>query len=181
VYRAAAQVRLRPRRRRDVLAGARQALAFLRDEEPHLPEVSMQAQPTVGEIMTRDVVTLFEEDNLARVRSELAHYRFHHLPVVDDGKLVGMLSQRDLLHAVASLEATPSPIELAREARLLEQTFVRNIMQTDVVTVRVDDSLRDATRRMLERGIGALPVVDREDKLVGIVTEHDLLRTIAET
>ena len=141
----------------------------------------MQGQQTVGEIMTRDVVTLYEEDNLARVWTELAHYRFHHLPVVDDGKLVGMLSQRDLLQAVASAETPPGPIELAREARLLEQTFVRNVMQTEVVTVHADESLSDATRRMLEQGIGALPVVDGEDRLVGIVTEHDLLRTIAQS
>ena len=140
----------------------------------------MHGQQTVGEIMTREVVTLYEEDKFARVWSELAHYRFHHLPVVDDGKLVGMLSQRDLLYAVASTEA-PGPIELAREARLLEQTFVRNVMQTEVATVHADESLSDATRRMLEQGIGALPVVDRDDRLVGIVTEHDLLRTIAQS
>jgi CBS domain-containing protein len=141
----------------------------------------MQTRPTVGEIMTRDVVTLYEEDNLARVRSELAHYRFHHLPVIDDGKLVGMLSQRDLFRAVATLEREPSPIGFAREARLLEQTFVRNIMQTEVVTVYEDEDLSDATRRMLDRGIGALPVVDHDDNLVGIVTEHDLLRSIADS
>ncbi|MET0340912.1 MAG: CBS domain-containing protein [Polyangiales bacterium] len=137
----------------------------------------MQQGQTVGEIMTRDVVTLFEEDNLARVRSELAHYRFHHLPVVDDGKLVGMLSQRDLLRAVS--ETGSSPIDLAREARMLEEMFVRHVMRTEVATVYEDDSLGHATQQMLERGIGALPVVDHQDRLVGIVTEHDLLRTIA--
>jgi CBS domain-containing protein len=136
----------------------------------------MQQAQTVGEIMTREVVTLYEEDNLARVRSELAHHRFHHLPVVDDGKLVGMLSHTDLLSALSDAS---SPIELAREARILEETFVRDIMQTDVATVYEDDSLGHATRQMLELGIGALPVVDHHDRLVGIVTEHDLLRTIA--
>ena len=139
----------------------------------------MQQAQTVGEIMTRDVVTLYEEDNLARVRSELAQYPFHHLPVVDDGKLVGMLSQRDLLRAIS--ETGSSPIELAREARMLEELFVRNIMRTEVATVYEDDSLQSATQRMLERGIGALPVVDHQDRLVGIVTEHDLLRTIASS
>lgn len=137
----------------------------------------MQPAHTVGEIMTREVVTLYEEDNLARVRSELAHHQFHHLPVVDDGKLVGMLSHSDLLRALS--ETGSSPIELAREARMLEEMFVRDIMQTEVATVYEDDSLGHATRQMLELGIGALPVVDHQDRLVGIVTEHDLLRTIA--
>jgi CBS domain-containing protein len=134
---------------------------------------------TVSDIMTREVVTLYEEDNLERVSRELARFRFRHLPVVDDGKLVGMLSQRDLLRAtMAGIES--SPMSRAREARYLEETFVRDLMRTDVKTARPEESLRDAAKRMLEGHFGALPVVDGDGMLVGIVTENDIVRVASD-
>jgi acetoin utilization protein AcuB len=132
----------------------------------------------VSDIMTRSVITLHEEDNLERILRELGQLRFHHLPVVDDGRVVGMVSQRDLLgHLVSDLE--PGPVAQARERRLLEQTFVRDVMHTHVKTVSEDTLVAAAATDMLELRIGALPVVDRGGRLVGIVTEHDLLRMVA--
>jgi CBS domain-containing protein len=137
------------------------------------------AQPkTVAEIMTRDVVTLLEENNLQQVTADLARFRFHHLPVVDGRKLVGILSQRDMLRATVS-GVDPSAFARAREASFLERTFVRDVMRTDVATVQPDTSIADAARRMREARIGALPVVDGERNLLGIVTENDMLRVIA--
>jgi len=134
---------------------------------------------TVSEIMTRDVITLFEEDNLERVNGHLSHYRFRHLPVVDEGKVVGILSQRDLLRAtVAGFH--PTPVTRAREARILEETFVRDVMRTDVITVRPDEPVRAAAKRMIEGHFGALPVVDASGMLVGIVTENDIVRVASD-
>jgi CBS-domain-containing membrane protein len=134
---------------------------------------------TVSDIMTREVVTLFEEDNLERVSNELSHFRFRHLPVIDDGKLVGILSQRDLLRATLSgVEGTP--MARAREARFLEETFVRDLMHTDVQTARPEETARVAAKRMLDEHIGALPVIDAEGMLVGIVTEHDIVRVASD-
>jgi CBS domain-containing protein len=134
---------------------------------------------TVADIMTRNVVTLLEEDNLLSVGATLARFRFHHLPVVDGRKLVGMLSQRDVLRlTVAGVDR--SAAAQAREARFLESTFVRDIMRTDVVTARSDESVRAAATRMLEHRFGALPVVDGLGNLVGIVTENDVVRTAAK-
>jgi CBS domain-containing membrane protein len=130
---------------------------------------------TVAEIMTRKVVTLYEEDNLERLSQELGQFRFRHLPVVDDGKLVGILSQRDLLRATVS-GFDQGALAHAREARFLEETFVRDLMHTDVQTARPDEPLRSAASRMLEGHIGALPVVDERGMLLGIVTENDIMR-----
>jgi CBS domain-containing protein len=132
----------------------------------------------VSEIMTREVVTLLEEDNLQNVAGGLEHFRFHHIPVIDDRKVVGILSQRDILRATVSGVDTGAAAR-TREARFLEQTFIRDVMKTDVVTARPDETIKAAAKRMLAHRFAALPVVDGDDNLVGIVTEHDILRTIA--
>lgn len=134
---------------------------------------------TVGEVMTRDVVTLNEEDNLLMVAAGLKRFRFHHFPVVDNRRLVGLVSQRDMLRAtVAGVDQ--SAVARAREARFLEQTFVRDIMRTDILTVRPEDPVSLAAKRMLEHRFGCLPVVDGEQRLLGIITENDIVRLAAE-
>jgi len=133
----------------------------------------------VSDIMTREVEVLREEDNLTSLASIFDRYGFRHLPVVDGRKLVGMLSQRDLLRAtVAGLDH--SAVARDREAHFLERTFVRDIMMTPVLTTSVHELVRDAARRMATARIGALPVVDEAGDLVGILTESDILRLAAE-
>ena len=139
----------------------------------------MATSRLVSEVMTREVITLLEEDNLQEVMAGLRRYRFHHLPVIDGDKLVGMLSQRDMLQAtVATFDQ--SPAALAQQARFLEQTFVRDVMTTEVVTADPGDTVQAAASTMLRRRVGALPVIDSDGKLVGIITENDVVRTVAE-
>lgn len=134
---------------------------------------------TVSDIMTRHVITLFEEDNLERVSEDFGHLHFRHLPVVDDGKLVGILSQQDILQAtVHHNEGKPRGPE--GRARFLEQTFVRDVMRTDVLTARPDEAIGEAAKRMLATSYGALPVVDADGMLVGIVTENDIVRIASD-
>jgi len=136
-------------------------------------------EKTVADIMTRDVVTVYEEDDLNQVRTKLSERSFHHLPVVDGNKLVGMLSQRDMLRAtVAGIDH--GALAQAREARYLEQSFVRDVMETRVRSARPGDSLRTVAQRLLEFRVGALPVTDEQGNLIGIVTENDLLRQFAQ-
>ena len=130
--------------------------------------------------MTREVTTLLEEDSLQQVLSVLGPFRFRHLPVVDGKKLVGIISQRDLLLLI-SQSLGRGPAEQAREARKLEQVFLRDVMGTHVVIITPEESLAVAARRMLENRIGALPVVSAQGELLGIVTENDLLRVFADT
>ena len=123
--------------------------------------------------MTQKVVTLFEEDNLTGVEKGMAHFKFRHLPVVDGGKLVGLVTHRDVLRVTAS------PLEhgaAARTEHLFASVFVRDVMQKDVVTVRPDTPLLDAGRIMLDGKLSCLPVVDDDKTLLGIVTEGDFLK-----
>ena len=125
---------------------------------------------TVGELMTRDLVTLKETQNLALADELLRLHRIRHLPVVREGKLVGLITHRDLLKAASHKSADP-----ARQTQ-----WAADIMNRDVRTVRADMPLRDAVRVMLDNKFGCLPVVGESGNLLGILTEADLVRYAQE-
>lgn len=128
---------------------------------------------TVGEVMTRKIVTVTEQDALEKIEEGMNRLRFRHLPVVDRrGKLVGLLSHRDLLHASPSWLSEKE----AEQSAALSQLPVGRIMQHEVLTVQEDDPLVEAGKLMWASKIGCLPVVDGEGTLVGIITEADFIR-----
>ena len=139
----------------------------------------MPQEPVVSDIMTRDVVALLEEQNLGQVLATFERVSFHPLPVLDNGKVVGMLGQRDVLRAtVAGMDQ--SVVAQNREARFVERTFVRDLMKTTVFTARPEDSVRAAAAQMLEARVNSLPVVDAAGVLLGIVTSYDILRLVRD-
>jgi CBS domain-containing membrane protein len=127
---------------------------------------------TVGELMTRKVVTVGEDDTLGAAGEGMERFHFRHLPVIKDGKLVGLVTHRDLLHASSSFLSEQAE---ARDA-LIKKQPIKRIMRTELVTVEAQEPLLDAARLMLEAKIGCLPVIDADEKLVGIVTEADFLK-----
>lgn len=127
----------------------------------------------VRDVMTRQVITLFPEDNLDKIEEGMHRFRFRHLPVVDDGRLVGLVTHRDLLRVAASV-LEPGAAEKTR--RINDTLFVQDVMQKDVVTAREDMSLLDAGRLMWDQKLGCLPVTSDDRKLVGIVTEADFMK-----
>lgn len=131
----------------------------------HLPQ-------TVADVMSRDVVTVMETQNLDFLTETMRLFRFRHLPVVDDGKLVGLISERDLLRVAAS-----SLLPAAREqTRFLSAQFkVSDIMTRDVQTARASTPLAEAAQWMESKKLGCLPVVDDDNRLVGIITEADFV------
>ncbi len=120
---------------------------------------------TVGQFMTTDLFTVHPEDLVDLVASLMDWERIRHVPVEDDGKLVGLISHRAVLRLVARghLDRAGS-----------EKVAVREIMRTDPITVAPTTSTLEVLQIMRDAKVGALPVVD-DDKLVGIVTEHDLI------
>jgi CBS domain-containing membrane protein len=130
----------------------------------------------VGDIMTRDVVTLGRNETLRTADDVMRLGRIRHLPVVDDdGLLAGIVSQRDLFHG--GLVKALGYGTHAR-GRALDSLVVKEAMATEVLTTTADTPLGEAAKLMLEHKIGCLVVV-QDRKIVGILTEADFVKLAA--
>ena len=130
----------------------------------------------VREIMMGSPVTLKPEDTLDLANDVISLGRIRHLPVVEDGRLVGLLSERDLMGA-----ATTKLFGLKQRSKsaLLKTVMIKDVMKKKVVTVKPETTIKETARLMKEKKIGCVPVVD-EGNLVGLVTTTDLLRYVEE-
>lgn len=125
------------------------------------------------DLMTKDLVVLEESQHLGNIEASMRALRFRHMPVVDGRKLVGLVTQRDLLRTAGS---TLLPHK-HKEDRFIDEHFrVADIMSRDVVTVAPDTALVDVAARMVAQKLGCMPVVDAEGTLLGIITEADFVR-----
>ncbi len=127
-------------------------------------------------IMTKEVVTVEETDSLEFLEESMRLLQFRHLPVVDGNRLIGMVSQRDLLSISAS-----SLLPAARQqSQLLTRKFiVRDIMTRNVVTVGPETPLIEVATLLRQKKLGCLPVVKGENTFLGIITEADFVALAA--
>ena len=126
------------------------------------------------DLMTPRVVTVELDDPLEAVKKIFDSVKFHHLLVVDAGKLCGVISDRDLLRALSPYIGTRS--ETARDAATLKKR-VHQIMTRKPVTLPPEATLGDAVKVFLEHRVSCIPVVDATFKPIGIVSWRDLLKT----
>ena len=140
----------------------------------------------VREVMSKDPITIDTEAPIATAIAVMRDKSVRHLPVVDGaGRLLGMISDRDLRDAVFA-PAFAEHLSLVARRRLrglsatLEGLRVKDVMTWDAVTTRPEASLAQAAAVMFEGRFGSLPVVEK-DELVGIITERDVLRALAQT
>lgn len=126
-----------------------------------------------GDIMTRQVATLNPSDTLENIEAGMKHFRFRHLPVVDDGgKLVGIVTHRDLLGASSSILSA----DVTKRNELIQKKGrVEMIMHPDVLTVSKGESLVRVAELMSTNKIGSVVVVDDDKKVLGIITEADFV------
>jgi len=135
---------------------------------------------TVSDLMTRELITASPETTFQEAVRLLEDNRISGLPVIDrDGKLVGIVSEADLLNKAEKREPDAYVLE-SRRHRLdrsrASALDVASAMSRDIVSVRPDSPIALAAREMHARGFKRLPVVDSEGRLVGIVSRGDVLK-----
>lgn len=130
----------------------------------------------VGERMSRPVISVSPDDSINEV---LAMFRREHIrraPVMKEGKLMGIVSERDLLNASPSSATTLSVWEMNY---LISKVKIKDVMTKKVITVDADTPIEEAARIMADKKIGGLPVVSA-GKIVGMITETDLFKILLE-
>jgi len=134
----------------------------------------------VADKMTREVITVKENDSLRTAITRLRENRIRQIPVVEGKRVIGIVTDRDLRRA--SMLETLAP-EMCPEKHVLEHlldtTPVKDIMTREVITVAPDDIVEDAAKILHDNKIGGLPVVENNE-LVGIITISDILEAFIE-
>jgi acetoin utilization protein AcuB len=131
----------------------------------------------VGEKMTHEPVTIVESASIDDGLHLMHERNVHRLPVLDSaGRLVGIVSDSDLLHASPSAATSLSVFELHY---LLSKLTIKRVMSSPVISVTPSTPLEEAARIMIDNKIGGVPVLDG-GALVGIVTESDILKILID-
>jgi acetoin utilization protein AcuB len=131
----------------------------------------------VRDCMQREVVTVSPDDTLATAIRLTSSHRLRHLPVLlANGDLAGILSDRDIRLAMPSPLATPD----AEASEFLARTAIAAIMTREVITIEPDAPIEEAAKLIHRHRISSLPVLDERLRLVGILTETDILRAFLQ-
>jgi acetoin utilization protein AcuB len=130
----------------------------------------------VGERMSRPVISVTPDDPINEVLAMFRNEHIRRAPVMKDGKMVGIISERDLLNASPSSATTLSVWELNY---LISKVTIKNVMTKKVITVDADTPIEEAAKIMADKKIGGLPVVSA-GKVVGMITETDLFKILLE-
>jgi predicted transcriptional regulator len=128
----------------------------------------------VREIMMGSPVTLKPDDTLDLANDIISLGRIRHIPVVENGRLVGLLSERDLMGAAAS---HIFGLKQKSKSALLKSALIKDVMKKHVVTVKPETPIKEAAHLLAEKKIGCVPVVT-DGTLVGLVTTTDILRYV---
>ncbi len=120
------------------------------------------------DIMTGEVVIASPNMSVVEAARLMNSFRIGGLPVIEDGKLVGMLTERDIMRKVVAIDKKP------------HQLSVKNLMTEAPITASLDEDITSVANKMSKQDITRLPVTDEESKLMGIITNRDVLRNSTE-
>ncbi len=137
----------------------------------------MPLPKTVGEVMKTELTTLEEDATLLDAALLMRSGGVRHLPVVRDGRAVGVLSDRDVQRASPSMFSNLTPEEYNR---MFETIPVIKVMVRDPLSIPPETSLLAAAQQMFEHKIGSLLVTGPDRRLIGIVTTTDLMRVLVD-
>ena len=130
---------------------------------------------TAADAMTEPAVSVRPTDSLLDAAKLMVDHQVRHLPVVENGAVVGMLSDRD----IRTVAGDPVRYVESREGDGAHMLNVRDAMAPMVLTIRENRPLRDVANELADEKVGALPIVDADGKLIGILSYVDALRALA--
>ncbi len=129
----------------------------------------------VSKFMTPKVITAKPEDGIRQTYFRMKQEKIRHIPVVcDEGGLLGLVSDRDLRRP----EWVDEDMETSHQYDLDDNLSVRDLMSTDLTVVHTYDSINKANKLFLEHRFGAMPVLNKEKELVGILSMVDMLKAL---
>jgi len=137
-----------------------------------LPLVKSNKQ--LKDIMQKKIHTVSPDDRVIHARRIMIDENIARLPVIDMGKLVGIISDTEIAFALAKVKRS---FPLGRQKHRLDELLVKDVMKTSVIWTEPSATASDAAKIMIKNNIGALPLIEN-DVVVGIVTRTDLLKTI---
>ena len=126
----------------------------------------------VKDVMKTQLVTLNVDSKLGFANDIMYLGRIRHLPVVKGDTLAGILTQRDLYRASLTSILT----NWKENKEFLDSIRVSEVMSKNVVTINPDATVEEAAQVMIDKKVGCLPVVKERDKLIGLITETDVLQ-----
>jgi len=125
----------------------------------------------VYEVMTKDVATCTPDDEIDKIWRHMEQKHMHALLVMKEEKLVGIVTEKDLLESGADF-----PTFESKKGRFKSPAKIFSVMHVPVTTLKESNSIREAARLMLEKNFGRMPVVDDKGKLLGIVDRKDVVK-----
>ena len=127
----------------------------------------------IKEWMSTSVITINDNDSLNDAIKLFESRVISMLPVLKDGKVVGIITDGDVKKAMPSDANTLDKFEIPS---LLDTVKIKSVMSKPVITTSVDHTVDEAARNMLKKGISGMPVLDHKDRIEGIITKSDVFR-----
>jgi CBS domain-containing protein len=143
--------------------------------EASIKENLKRLSNSVSEIMSKNVVTCSPDDEVDNVWRLMQDKSFAGMPVVKKEKLVGIITQKDLLESGAVL-----PTFESRKGRFRASSKISSIMETTVIAVKTSERISEVAKLMISKNIGRVPVKDDEGRLIGMVDREDVAKLLAK-
>lgn len=130
-------------------------------------------------VMTKKPVSVAIDAPFSRVEELLRRHRIRHLPVVDDNMILcGVVTQTDLYRTVSPAKSMDGELFYSKD--VLDRYILKHVMTKKISTLDAEDNLASAIDIMVRKRYGCIPIVDKRDRLVGIITQIDILKAISK-
>lgn len=135
----------------------------------------VKSKKKVSELANKKIFTVSSDERVIHARRIMVDHNIARLPVFKDGKLVGIISDNEIAFALANLK---SSFPIGRQKHQLEELLIEDVMKKPAIWIQPNKYAYEAANIMLKNNIGMLPIIENE-KIVGIISRTDLLRTIS--